>query len=226
VPITILTGFLGAGKTTLLNRILTGSHDLRVGVLVNDLDSVTSTPTWSSGGWQHDQPGQRLRLPPDPATTSSSQSPPCSPAQNLSNASCSKPAASPTRRNLRTFNDPSLRDQIRLDSLTCVVDAEQVFAHPEDPPVLDLKLHQIGFADMLILNKVDLADPGQVQKVRAWLDGRFSRLRIVERPGHTLRCLRWWSLGRLVTGRYSLVPHLVGPSQAGNMPRPPEGLLP
>jgi G3E family GTPase len=33
---------------------------------------------------------------------------------------------------------------------------------------------------MLILNKVDLAGPEQVEKVRAWLDAHFNRLRIVE----------------------------------------------
>jgi G3E family GTPase len=79
-----------------------------------------------------------------------------------------------------TFTDANLRDRIRLDSVTCVVDADQVFAHPEYPPLMDLKLRQVGFADMLILNKVGLAGPEQVAKVRAWLDDHFNRLRIVE----------------------------------------------
>jgi G3E family GTPase len=79
-----------------------------------------------------------------------------------------------------TFTDPNLRDRIRLDSIICVVDADQVFAHPEYPPLMDLKLRQVGFADMLILNKVSLAGPEQVKKVKAWLDDHFNRLRIVE----------------------------------------------
>ncbi|HVO79196.1 MAG TPA: GTP-binding protein, partial [Terriglobales bacterium] len=79
-----------------------------------------------------------------------------------------------------TFNDPNLRDRIRLDSVTCVVDADQVFTYPEYPPLMQLKLRQVGFADMLILNKVDLAGREQVEKVRAWLDDHFNHLRIVE----------------------------------------------
>jgi len=69
------------------------------------------------------------------------------------------------------------RDRIRLDSIMCLVDAEQVFAVPEH---VELKLRQIAFSDMIILNKVDLVDRCQIQKVRDWLGSRFSRYRLVE----------------------------------------------
>lgn len=50
-----------------------------------------------------------------------------------------------------TFTGDLLRYYIRLDSLTCVVDAEQVFAVPER---MELKIRQMAFADMIVLNKV------------------------------------------------------------------------
>jgi G3E family GTPase len=79
-----------------------------------------------------------------------------------------------------TFADPVLSERIRVEGIVCVLDAEQVFAYPEYPALLDLKLRQVGFADMLIINKVDLAGPEQLRDVHTWLDAHFSRLRIVE----------------------------------------------
>jgi G3E family GTPase len=181
VPITILTGFLGAGKTTLLNRILTGNHGLRVGVLVNDFGSINIDAELVVG-----VDGNMMSLANGCVcctirddlieTVIETINRPERPEYILLEASgVADPAGI-----FVTFNDPDLRDRIRLDSVICVVDADQVFAHPEYPPLMDLKLRQVGFADMLILNKVGLAGPEQVEKVRAWLDGHFNRLRIVE----------------------------------------------
>ena len=78
------------------------------------------------------------------------------------------------------FMTPSLRDRIRLDSVTCVVDADSVFAHPDHPEVGQLKLMQIAFSDMVVLNKVDLAGPERVVEVRHWIDAHFNNIRVVE----------------------------------------------
>ena len=181
IPITILTGFLGAGKTTLLNRILTGNHGLRVGVLVNDFGSINidaelvvgvdnNMISLSNGcvccQIRDDLVESVVTLLSRPETIEYIL---------LEASGVADPAGI-----FATFNDLSLRDRIRLDSVTCVIDADQVFAHPEYPPLMDLKLRQVGFADMLILNKVALAGPQQLDKVRAWLDNHFNRLRIVE----------------------------------------------
>jgi len=181
VPMTILTGFLGAGKTTLLNRILSGNHGMRVGVLVNDFGSINIDAELVVGVKDNmislangcvccqirdDLIESVAKLLARPETLDYIV---------LEASGVADPAGI-----FVTFNDPNLRDRIRLDSVICVVDAEQVFAHPEYPPLMDLKLRQVGFADMLILNKVDLAGPKQVENVRAWLDDHFNRLRIVE----------------------------------------------
>ena len=102
-----------------------------------------------------------------------------------------------------TFMDEGLRDRIRLDSIMCVVDAEQVFAAPE---MMELKLRQVAFADMLILNKVDLVTREEIEQIKAWLDDRFHRYRLVESCGGDVPLEILLSVGRFDPSRLDGTP--------------------
>ena len=181
VPVTILTGFLGAGKTTLLNRILNGSHGLRVAVLVNDFGAINIDTELIVGvednaislanGCVCCQIRDDLI-----ETVEEVISRPENPEYILLEASG---VADPSGIAF-TFVQPNFRDRIRLDSIISIVDSEQIFAYPEYPDLQELKLRQIGFSDMVVLNKVDLVDEEQLQEVRDWIDSRMNRVRMVE----------------------------------------------
>jgi len=203
VPVTILTGFLGAGKTTLLNRILNGDHGLKVAVLVNDFGDINIDAELVVGvqddvislanGCVCCQVRDDLI-----ETIEEVLSRPESVEYVLLEASG---VADPSGIAM-TFVDTKFRDRIRLDSITCVVDADQVFAHPEYPDLQELKLLQVGYSDMVILNKVDLAGPEQIKKVWAWIEECLSRVRIVEASHCDVPLEILLSVGRFDPSRY------------------------
>ncbi|MGH8701236.1 MAG: CobW family GTP-binding protein [Burkholderiales bacterium] len=180
VSVAILTGFLGAGKTTLLNRILSGGHGLRVAVLVNDfgainIDSDLVVGVESGGDVISLANGCVCCNIRDDLLAAVQQviERPERPEYIVLEASG---VAEPSGIAV-TFLDAGLRDRIRLDSILCVVDASQIFAAPE---LMELKLRQIAFADMLLLNKADLVSREEIGRIKAWLDEHFHRYRLVE----------------------------------------------
>ena len=178
VPVIVLTGFLGAGKTTLLNRILDGDHGLRVAVLVNDFGDINIDADLVTGvqaGVVSLANGCVCCTIRDDLieTVMAAVDLPERPEYVVLEASgVADPAGIAS-----TFNLSRLRDQIRVDGVICMLDAEQVFAVPE---LMELKIRQVAYADLVVVNKVDLVEPAQIDGIRAWLDERMRRYRLIE----------------------------------------------
>ncbi len=181
VPLALLTGFLGAGKTTLLNRILQGDHGLRVGVLVNDfgainidaelIDGVEENTVSLTNGCvcceiRDDLVDSLERL--------------LTREEAVDYVLLEASGVADPEGVVMTFLDRKYEQLVRLDSITCVVDAEAIFTDGEDDRLSALKLRQIGFADMVVLNKTDLVRPDHVEVIRQWIGQYFQRIRIIE----------------------------------------------
>ena len=178
IPVTILTGFLGSGKTTLLNRILGGNHGLKVAVLVNDFGSINIDAELVAGV-ESDVISLAngcvcCTIRDDlVAAVMETINRPERPEYILLEASG---VAEPSGISA-TFSNPGFRDRIRLDSIICIVDAGHLFTAPE---LMEMKIFQMACADMIILNKVDLADRAKIGRIKEWLDSRFHRYRLIE----------------------------------------------
>ncbi|MGI9624579.1 MAG: CobW family GTP-binding protein [Acidimicrobiales bacterium] len=180
-PVTVLTGFLGAGKTTLVNRILAEDHGLRIAVLVNDfgeidIDSelivgVESGTVSLANGCVCCEVRDDLIGAIDSVLRSDVEID----AIVLEASGVAEPPGI-----ARTFTAPEYRGRLRLDGIVAVVDAEQLPAQTEDPTTRDLVYAQIGFSDLVVLNKIDLANHAEVDKVRSFILERLESVRIIE----------------------------------------------
>ena len=164
VPVTILTGFLGSGKTTLLNRILSESHGLRIAVIENefgeigiDQDMVINADEevfeMNNGCICCTVRGDLIRILGGLMKRADQLD-----AIIVETTGLADPA--PVAQTF--FVDQDVADRTKLDAIVTVADAvhlsSQLGEHHEAE-------EQIAFADVVLLNKIDLVDQNQIKGV-------------------------------------------------------------
>ncbi|HLL27812.1 MAG TPA: GTP-binding protein [Xanthobacteraceae bacterium] len=166
IPVTVLTGYLGAGKTTLLNRILSEPHGKKYAVIVNEFGEI---------GIDND-----LVVGADEEVFEMNNGCICCTVRGdlirildgllkrrgkfdgilVETTGLADPA--PVAQTF--FLDDTVGSRTALDAVVTVADAKWLRERLKDAPEAK---NQIGFADIILLNKTDLVTPEELRDVEA-----------------------------------------------------------
>jgi G3E family GTPase len=178
IAFTLVSGFLGSGKTTLINRLLAEPHGRRLAVLVNDFGAInidaalvrsrdSETISLANGCACCTLAGGLTRALIDLAQL---QNPPESILLEASGV------AEPHGILQVALANPALR----LDGVLTLVDAETIQRQMQDPSLRSTIERQLGAADVLVLNKIDLVSASERAQLRVWLDAQVRGARVIE----------------------------------------------
>lgn len=193
LPVTVLSGFLGAGKTTMLNHVLANRKGLRVAVIVNDMSEINiDAALVRDGGANLSRTEEQLVEMSNGCICCTLREDLLIEVAKLAqegrfdyllieSTGISEPMPVAETFTFEDENGNSLSHLAELDTMVTVVDAGSFLkdfgswddltdrriglSDEDDRNIVDLLVDQVEFANVVVINKVDLVSPYDLEQL-------------------------------------------------------------